>query len=91
MLVVRLELARKGRPPRRTGPEAACEEELEGGPNAVAPARDCDGRIIAVLSVFGPSYRPAAARFSEIAEHAMESTVVIGCRPTGPRVRAPQT
>ncbi|WP_067567420.1 IclR family transcriptional regulator [Nocardia acidivorans] len=60
---------------------AACEEELEIGLNAVAaPIRDSDGRIIAALSVSGPSYRLPATRFAETAHQAMESAHIISRR-----------
>ncbi|MEV6769903.1 IclR family transcriptional regulator [Nocardia sp. NPDC051030] len=60
---------------------AACEEELEIGLNAVAaPIRDSDGRIIAALSVSGPSYRMSAQSFPEIAAQAVESAAVISRR-----------
>ncbi|MFJ4651673.1 IclR family transcriptional regulator [Nocardia sp. NPDC088792] len=60
---------------------AACEEELEIGLNAVAaPIRDSDGRIIAALSVSGPTYRMSADRFPEIIDRTMESTTIISRR-----------
>ncbi|MVU83336.1 helix-turn-helix domain-containing protein [Nocardia sp. ET3-3] len=60
---------------------ASCEEELEIGLNAVAaPIRDSDGRIIAALSVSGPSYRFAAQRFPEIAQQAVEAADAISRR-----------
>ncbi|WP_067719449.1 IclR family transcriptional regulator [Nocardia yamanashiensis] len=60
---------------------AACEEELEIGLNAVAaPIRDSEGRIIAALSVSGPSYRMPAQRFPEIAQQAIASARVISRR-----------
>ncbi|MFC9995801.1 IclR family transcriptional regulator [Nocardia sp. NPDC127526] len=60
---------------------AACEEELEIGLNAVAaPIRDGEGRIIAALSVSGPSYRLPPERFPDIAAQAVESCRTIGRR-----------
>ncbi|MFB7724657.1 IclR family transcriptional regulator [Nocardia sp. NPDC056100] len=60
---------------------AACEEELEIGLNAVAaPIRDSDGRIIAALSVSGPSYRLPPARFPETARQAIDSAHTISRR-----------
>ncbi|GAB0102952.1 IclR family transcriptional regulator [Nocardia sp. JMUB6875] len=60
---------------------ASCEEELEIGLNAVAaPIRDSDGRIIAALSVSGPTYRLAAERFSEVAQEAVASAGAISRR-----------
>lgn len=60
---------------------ASCEEELEIGLNAVsAPIRDSDGRIIAALSVSGPTYRLAAERFPEVAQEAVASAGAISRR-----------
>ncbi|WP_040803938.1 IclR family transcriptional regulator [Nocardia concava] len=60
---------------------ASCEEELEIGLNAVsAPIRDSDGRIIAALSVSGPTYRLPAERFSEVAQEAVASAGAISRR-----------
>ena len=47
---------------------AVTEEELELGLNAVAaPVRTFDGRVVAALSVAGPSYRMSQERLPEIA------------------------
>lgn len=52
---------------RRNG-WAAVREELETGLNAVAaPVRDSGGKVIAALSVSGPSYRLDPARFGSVA------------------------
>ncbi|MEC3916055.1 IclR family transcriptional regulator [Nocardia sp. CDC160] len=60
---------------------ASCEEELEIGLNAVAaPIRDSDGRIIAALSVSGPTYRLPATRFPEIARQTIDSAQAISRR-----------
>lgn len=60
---------------------AACEEELEIGLNAVAaPIRDSESRIIAALSVSGPSYRMTAGGFPEIAQQTIDSARIISRR-----------
>ena len=47
-------------------------EEFEEGLNAVAaPVRDYTGRVIAAVSVSGPSYRVSLERISELAELVM--------------------
>ena len=46
----------------------ATAEEYETGLNAVAaPVRDAEGEVMAALSVSGPSYRFAAAAFTDVA------------------------
>lgn len=52
---------------RAAGWASVCEE-LEVGLNAVgAPIRDASGKVIAALSVSGPSYRLDPSRFAEVA------------------------
>ncbi|MCV7281027.1 IclR family transcriptional regulator [Mycolicibacterium flavescens] len=61
---LRAELARV----RTRGWASVCEE-LEVGLNAVAaPVRDADAKVVAALSVSGPSYRLGEARFDEAAK-----------------------
>ncbi|APA96994.1 putative HTH-type transcriptional regulator YagI [Nocardia seriolae] len=60
---------------------ASCEEELEIGLNAVAaPIRDSDGRVIAALSVSGPSYRLGVQCVPEIAREAVAAADAISRR-----------
>lgn len=52
---------------------AVGQEELEEGLNAVAaPVRDHQGRVVAAVSVSGPSYRVSPERFPELAEQVRE-------------------
>jgi len=76
LLTLRAELERA-----RAAGWASCREELEIGLNAVgAPIRDSEGRIVAALTISGPSYRLAPERFADIAAEAIASARAIGRR-----------
>lgn len=60
---------------------ASVSEELEVGLNAVAaPVRDSTGRVIAALSVSGPSYRLERTRFDIVAEMTVAAAAAISRR-----------
>lgn len=65
---------------REVGWASVCEE-LEVGLNAVAaPVRDSSGRVIAALSVSGPSYRLERIRFDVVAEMTVAAAAAISRR-----------
>jgi DNA-binding IclR family transcriptional regulator len=60
---------------------ASVAEELEIGLNAVAaPVHDVDDRIVAALSVSGPSYRLREDLFDEVAKRTVAAAVTISGR-----------
>jgi DNA-binding IclR family transcriptional regulator len=60
---------------------AATNEELEVGLTAVAaPIRDGSGRVVAAVSVSGPSYRLTAASFDSVAARVIEAAAEISIR-----------
>ena len=60
---------------------AATVEEYELGLNAVAaPVCDHNARVVAAVSVSGPSYRLTPASFSQVAERLLEATAEISRR-----------
>jgi DNA-binding IclR family transcriptional regulator len=60
---------------------ASVSEELEIGLNAVgAPVRDSSGRVIAALTVSGPSYRLGRERFGVMAEMTVAAAAAISRR-----------
>ena len=60
---------------------ACVAEELEVGLNAVAaPVYDANARVIAALSVSGPSYRLGLERFEEIAKQTISAADAISRR-----------
>jgi IclR family acetate operon transcriptional repressor len=65
---------------RRRG--VACTlEEYEAGLNAVAaPLRDIDGRVVAAVSVSGPSYRLSADRLEQVADAILAASAEISAR-----------
>ena len=65
----------------RTAGWACVREELEVGLNAVAaPIRDHTGKVIAALSVSGPSYRLTPERFEVVAEMTLAAAAAISRR-----------
>ena len=65
---------------REAGWASVCEE-LEVGLNAVAaPVRDSTGRVVAALSVSGPSYRLEPTRFELVAEMTVAAAAAISRR-----------
>jgi DNA-binding IclR family transcriptional regulator len=60
---------------------AATNEELEVGLTAVAaPIRDGSGRVVAAVSISGPSYRLTAASFDTVAARVIEAAAEISTR-----------
>jgi DNA-binding IclR family transcriptional regulator len=60
---------------------AATAEELEIGLTALAaPIRDGDGRVVAAISVSGPSYRLAPDSFGEVATTLVKGAAEISAR-----------
>ena len=60
---------------------ASVREELEIGLNAVAaPVRDSSGKVIAALSVSGPSYRLEPTQFDRVAELTVAAAAAISRR-----------
>ena len=60
---------------------AGTNEELEVGLTAVAaPIRDGSGRVIAAVSVSGPSYRLAPDSFADVADRVIEGATEISTR-----------
>ncbi|MBS1693554.1 MAG: IclR family transcriptional regulator [Actinobacteria bacterium] len=60
---------------------ASVAEELEVGLNAVAaPIRDADAKVVAALSVSGPSYRMGADQFAEVAKQTIAAAEVVSRR-----------
>lgn len=60
---------------------ASVTEELEVGLNAVsAPVYDASSKVVAALSVSGPSYRLSPDRFSDVAKQTMAAAEVISRR-----------
>jgi IclR family acetate operon transcriptional repressor len=56
-------------------------EEYEAGLNAVAaPLRDIDGRVVAAVSVSGPSYRLSADRIEQVADAMVAASAAISAR-----------
>lgn len=60
---------------------ASVREELEVGLNAIgAPIRDHTGKVVAALSVSGPSYRLTEDRFEIVAEQTVAAAAAISRR-----------
>lgn len=60
---------------------AGVREELEVGLNAVgAPVRDDTGRVVAAISVSGPSYRLGEDRFEEVAKQTIAAAAAVSRR-----------
>ncbi|TPG31179.1 IclR family transcriptional regulator [Mycolicibacterium hodleri] len=60
---------------------ACVREELEVGLNAVAaPVYDADGRVVAALSVSGPSYRLSVDEFDAVAKRTIAAAETISRR-----------
>jgi len=60
---------------------ASVHEELEVGLNPVAaPVRDSSGKVVAALSVSGPSYRLKPAQFGVVAELTVAAAAAISRR-----------